>query len=141
MIWCNHGPLPEILRPYARPDALLVQARYQPTGWLRRKQVLPLPSLPEKPVLVLAGIAHPERFLATLRQLGIHPVRTMLYPDHHTFTWADLQSIEAWLDDHLVIMTEKDAARLPPELGVYALLMEPVLIQGEAALLQRLEQL
>lgn len=141
VIWVHHGPLPPELLPYKRSDALVVQAHYRPTGWLRRGQQIALEDLPKKPVLALCGIARPERFSGMLRQLGIKPERMVIYPDHHTFTWMDLQNIEAWLDDHVVVTTEKDAARLPRELGVHALLVTPQVDVGLEVLDERLRSI
>lgn len=57
-------------------------------------------------VHAFAGIGHPERFFATLRELGAvvlpHPL-----PDHYRFAGAEL----AVADGHPVVMTEKDAVK------------------------------
>ncbi len=139
VLWVNHGPLPQELRPFLKPGVVVVEARYRSVAWLRRGQRLPLESLPKRPVVAMAGIARPEGFFRQLRRLGIRPVRAWAYPDHHNFTWMDLQSIEAWLDDHLVLLTEKDAARLPRDLGAHALVVEPELVSGEEELLGLLQ--
>jgi tetraacyldisaccharide 4'-kinase len=59
-----------------------------------------------EPVHAVAGIGHPQRFFATLRDLGLsvtpHP-----FPDHHPFRPADLD----FGDDRPVLMTEKDAVK------------------------------
>lgn len=139
VLWVNHGPIPEELRSYLKKDVVIVEARYRAAAWLRRGQKLPLDSLPKRPAVAMAGIARPEGFFRQLRRLGIRPVRSWAYPDHHNFTWMDLQSIEAWLDDHLVLLTEKDAARLPRDLGTHALVVEPELVSGEEELLRLLQ--
>lgn len=59
-------------------------------------------------VHALAGIGHPQRFFATLRSLGFDPVEHAL-PDHQALTSAHL----AHAAGEALIMTEKDAARLP----------------------------
>jgi 3-deoxy-D-manno-octulosonic-acid transferase len=134
VVWVNHGPLPEELRPHLRPDAVLVEARYDAVGWVFRGTLLPLDALPARDVVAFAGVARPEGFFGLLRRLGLRVVRTGIFPDHHHFRWADLQNIEAWLDDHVVTTTEKDAARLPPDAGVHALRVEPVIVRGADAL-------
>lgn len=140
VVWVNHGPLPEALRPHLRPDAVVVRARYRAVGWTFRGQALPLDALPPRPVVAFAGIARPAGFFAQLRAVGVRPTRRGVFPDHHRFTWAELQNLEAWLDDHVVVTTEKDAARLPADAGVYALRVELEVTEGEAALRARLAE-
>jgi len=54
----------------------------------------------------IAGIGHPQRFFAYLRELGLraqaHP-----FPDHHRYTSDDLN----FSDADAVLMTEKDAVK------------------------------
>lgn len=141
VVWVNHGKLPEEIKKYTRPDTIFVEAHYRPVGWLHLGQRLPLDALPRRPAVAFAGIARPAGFFRQLRDLGVQLERTWTYPDHHFFNWEDLQTIQAWLDDHIVITTEKDAARLPPETGIHALCVEPALLSGEAALRERLTRL
>jgi tetraacyldisaccharide 4'-kinase len=57
-------------------------------------------------VHAVAGIGDPERFFHFLRSQGIRTV-SHPFPDHHTFTAADL----AFGDELTVLMTEKDAVK------------------------------
>jgi tetraacyldisaccharide 4'-kinase len=145
VLWLNHAepeqPIPSMIRRFIRPETLVVRARYRAVGWLFRRQLLPLDALPDRPAGVFAGVAHPEGFFAQLRQLGVNIDRTWVFPDHHRYVWTDLQAFEAWRDTHVMITTEKDAARLPPDESVWALRVEPVLHSGEAELRERLELL
>lgn len=54
----------------------------------------------------VAGIGNPERFRATLCELGLEP-RFQAFPDHYNFTAADLE----FNDDLPVVMTAKDAVK------------------------------
>lgn len=141
VVWCNHGAPPDWVRRAARPDALFVQASYQAVGWRSRGRLLQLDALPKRPCVAIAGIARPEGFFLLLRQLGLSVSRRLCFADHHRFGWHDLQAIEAWKDDYNVLVTEKDAARLPADMGVWALVIEPVLERGEAALIARIDAL
>ena len=60
-------------------------------------------------VLAAAGLAHPEKFFRMLRDEGLQPDALPL-PDHHRF---DALPWPAETQD--VLVTEKDAVKLPPE--------------------------
>ncbi len=141
VVWVNHGPLPAALAAHVRPDAVVVRARYVPVGWLHHGHRLPLEALPKRPGAAFAGIARPEGFFQAVRNLGVQLDRTWVFPDHHPYGWTELQGIEAWLDDHVVVTTEKDAARLPHTSGVYALLVDIEILEGRDALEARLARL
>ena len=142
VLWLNHAdantPVPAVLRRHVRPDALVVRASYRPAGWLFRGDILPLDALPQRPVAAFAGIARPEGFFRQLRRLGLRLDRTWVFPDHHRYAWIDLQSLEAWRDTHVIVTTEKDAARLPRDESIWALRVELEIHTGEAELRERL---
>jgi len=58
-------------------------------------------------VHAVAGIGNPDRFARTLEAAGVH-AEVYAYPDHHTFTGAELE----FDDDRPVVVTEKDAVKL-----------------------------
>jgi tetraacyldisaccharide 4'-kinase len=68
-------------------------------------------------VMAFAGIARPEKFFETLRGMGARLVATRSFPDHHPYRPAMLRRLiaEARRAGAMLLTTEKDAVRLPPE--------------------------
>jgi tetraacyldisaccharide 4'-kinase len=70
--------------------------------------------LPHGPLLAFAGIGRPEKFFATLTELGRAPVAVRAFPDHHMYRPGEIEALRmqaAHLNASL-ITTEKDLARL-----------------------------
>jgi tetraacyldisaccharide 4'-kinase len=70
---------------------------------------VPLSALQGRRVHAVAGIGHPQRFFQMLRDAGLQVVEHA-FPDHHPFQAADF----AFADGLPVLLTEKDAVKLPP---------------------------
>jgi tetraacyldisaccharide 4'-kinase len=121
------GPLREPVSRLARVDAIArladgdatgdaasgdgreTRVRHRPLPWRRVVDDAAIAGAPGcwrgRRVAALAGIAHPQRFFATLRAQGIEATATPL-DDHHAFVAADLPA-----DADVVLMTEKDAVK------------------------------
>lgn len=59
-------------------------------------------------VVAFAGIAKPQRFFETLPSIGINPVKTVAFADHHAYSRRDIER----LGGDVLVTTEKDAVRL-----------------------------
>lgn len=106
-----------------------VRARWEPAGWLHRGERLPLRAR-QGAAQVFAAVARPEGFVCALLQLGVEIASVRTIADHRSF-------------DSLppgAVITEKDAARLPPDADVWALLLAPRL-SGEDRLLATIRKL
>ena len=75
-----------------------------------------------KKVMAFAGIGRPEKFFATLKDVGADLAGWRSFADHHNFTEAELTALtrEASALDATLVTTEKDAARLPPGFAAHA---------------------
>ena len=125
------GPLREPLPTERRPHTLVLYNATKPStvmpGWMATRRlsgVLPLAdwwrgelplreswqALQDRPVMAVAGVAHPERFFAMLREQGLQLSHTHALPDHHSFSALPWRS-----DTPDVLLTEKDAVKLPLE--------------------------
>lgn len=65
-------------------------------------------------VYALAGIAHPEHFIETLREAGLEPVGSLCTGDHESFGARELSALalKAKKESAAVVMTEKDYSRM-----------------------------
>jgi tetraacyldisaccharide 4'-kinase len=73
----------------------------------------PIAQMSGRRVAVVAGIAQPASFYATVRQWEAQIKEIFEYPDHHRYTPADWQRLARDTRDvDLVVTTEKDLAKL-----------------------------
>ncbi|MBY5969381.1 tetraacyldisaccharide 4'-kinase [Halomonas denitrificans] len=115
------GPLREPLTRLSSVDALLINGdgaaslpagyrmRLEPSGWRRLgdSRVYPPSPLPfDGPVVAVAGIGHPQRFFATLDELGVDYLARS-FSDHHRYTPADVTTDNG----QPMVMTAKDAVK------------------------------
>ncbi len=74
-----------------------------------------------RPVLAFAGIARPEKFFATLRDIGAQVGECNTFPDHWAFTAREVERLLARAARRglIPVCTEKDFVRLPPDLRAH----------------------
>jgi tetraacyldisaccharide 4'-kinase len=68
----------------------------------------------DQKVLAIAGIAHPDRFVSSLKHGGWNVVDSMTFKDHHRYTARDVAAIAAKVQRSgatAVFTTDKDAVR------------------------------
>jgi tetraacyldisaccharide 4'-kinase len=142
------GPRRETEGALSRATAVLCETAWggfgPPAFRFRRKflsvalgtGVLPLDWLKGRRLWAFAGIARPTRFFEVLRELGGELVGVQSFADHHRYTSQDLTRLRrnAEQASATLITTEKDAERLPADLGAAALTMS-VEIENESELL------
>ncbi len=101
------------------PDATGALAKLPPGLPVHRARLVAGPeaaTLAGRRVLAFAGIAMPEKFFATVAELGAEQVARRAFPDHHPYTQAELDDLLAEADrlGAMPVTTTKDAVRLPP---------------------------
>lgn len=80
------------------------------------ESVFTLKAIKDKSVLVVTGIANPGHAYGAIREFTDN-VETITYPDHYMFKSSDIEKIKSVFEnmegeDKLILVTEKDAARL-----------------------------
>jgi len=103
--------------------APIIDARRTPIFGLERRLGAPVslvpsaadaPVGPDLPVVALAGIANPARFVRALEADGWSVADTVTFGDHHRYSRGDLERIARQAAGRFVLTTEKDAMRLLP---------------------------
>ena len=96
------------------------------------------------PAAALSAIGSPESFEQTLVSLGLNLKQIWRYPDHHSFTMEELDTIQTVRGGYPLITTFKDFPRFPKDWRnvlagkVYALSVRLRLIESEDILMKAL---
>ena len=82
-----------------------------------------------KKVAIVSGIASPESFEATVKELGPTIDKVFIYSDHHSYSKEDVSEITAGVKGlDAVVTTEKDIVKLnglwPKEILLLAISIE-----------------
>ena len=126
------GPPPRVpgvpaFRATLRPTAVV---RVTAAGWFAG----PLDALAGQRLLAVAGVARPERFVATVQTLAPASVEVLVFPDHHPYSARDGDRIGAAAAGRIVVTTEKDLAKLarfPTLAGLCAVRVDLVVQDAE----------
>jgi tetraacyldisaccharide 4'-kinase len=117
------------------PQALIVQAQYQPVGFLTlgKEDILLSPDTIEgQTVVAVSGIADPVSFECLIKKLGADIGLSFQFPDHHQYCRDDLENVARETESkgiRTLVITEKDAVKIKslwqagPESGVNFLVL------------------
>jgi tetraacyldisaccharide 4'-kinase len=97
------------------PSAPIFRGRIEPRYWVHTRTGQPAHP-PEAPAAAFCGLANPASFWGTLRSLGIDPLFTWTFGDHHRYRCTQVQRLAAQARMHgapVLLTTEKDAMNLP----------------------------
>ena len=91
-------------------DKKVYFARHIPSGLRDRAgELRPFSVCDGKEVILFSGIARPDSFESTLRELGVDPAASIRFPDHHYYTEDDVSEIiSEGTDQSIFVTTEKD---------------------------------
>jgi tetraacyldisaccharide 4'-kinase len=84
-------------------------------------------------IIGFAGLARPEKFFSTLRQIGANCVAERAFSDHHFYTDKELVALRNLAERHeaLLVTTEKDAARLEKFVIDYDILPIKLILENQ----------
>lgn len=126
---CPAGPLRESIKnAVERAHAVISLGGSLPENKLdmptfvgRTEATADAPDIKGKRVIAFAGIGRPEKFFNTLKAAGAEIAETILFPDHHLFSNAEIENVlaRAKTQDSAVITTEKDFVRIPATLSAH----------------------
>jgi tetraacyldisaccharide 4'-kinase len=100
--------------------AEMMRKKEPPAIWvIRRRMVLGESgaAMASRRPLAFCGIARPKEFTLMLGANGCEAVKTVVFPDHHAYTDADINSLLEQARQHSadgLVTTEKDAVKLTP---------------------------
>ncbi len=118
------APLVERIRVY-NETAEIIACYYEPVALvdIHTDARRPVADIRDQNTLVVTGIAQPEGFVATLKDLGAIVQRVYAFADHHRFRRDEIGIVYQRAKDlhaDAIVMTEKDSVRFSKRVGVQA---------------------
>ena len=122
------GPLRERLSSLKRADCILINgnkdAKIENKIYKENKSAkifyskyvpINIDRFKEKKICAFAGIGNPSNFFELLKENNLNLVNTFSYPDHHNYTYTEIENMVKKFNDCVFLTTEKDYYRF--ELG------------------------
>lgn len=137
----------EWLRQRVSDGVPIVLSEHRPTELCRTVgETSGFETLTGKAVAAFCGIGNPDAFRRTLGRIGVTPVAFRSFPDHHPYSWADVEELNRWASqlpvETVVLTTQKDWVKLRlAELGgrsLWAVRVGLVVTDGETDLVDRI---
>jgi tetraacyldisaccharide 4'-kinase len=97
----------------------------------------------EGPALAVSAIADPRTFARQLVLEGVQVEELLAFPDHHVYTWDDLDLVRNAAQGRALVTTEKDSVKLrllDPEIDVWVARQKVVIEAGEEPLVHEIER-
>ena len=139
--------LKQLLAPYLSEYVVVAETYYHTMGVFDANYRLAFKTedLKGKRVVLAAGIASPQSFFKTVESLGAIIVQTAVFPDHHYYNLAEIQSLMATATalDAVLLVTEKDIVKMrryaDPE-SLFFLEIEVAFARGEEEFKAKIRQ-
>ena len=132
--------VPEPAKQYLH-DVPIFRCRQVPLSVEASEGSLPVDHYANRDVILVSGIASPERFRHTANKLGWRVNEHLVFPDHHCLTETDISEVRSRAGILPVVVTEKDWVKLPArvkESGRIAALKIGIVMDDEDAFWSRL---
>jgi 3-deoxy-D-manno-octulosonic-acid transferase len=114
----NTNAIEAVLRRY-NPAAPIFRSYVVPRRWTNDKgEAIEIIGMTHVRSVAFCGLGNPQSFWRSLDQLGVTPVTTFDYGDHHRYTPSEIRRLARYAIDlgvEALITTAKDAVNLPPE--------------------------
>jgi tetraacyldisaccharide 4'-kinase len=132
------------------PELPMAETTHRPAAWINaQKSTQPVEYLHGKNCAGFCGIGNPDAFRRTLTNLGMNIVAWRVFPDHHAYTRADVNSLRSWAEQlppgTNVVATQKDLVKIGLDrLGdreLWALQIRLQVVAGEDVLEEKLKSL
>jgi tetraacyldisaccharide 4'-kinase len=118
------GPLREKLSSLKRADCILINGNkdtkienqiYKENNnakiFYSKYKPLDIDRFKEKKICAFAGIGNPSNFFELLKENNLNLINTFSYPDHHDYTYTEIESMVKKFNDCVFLTTEKDYHR------------------------------
>ncbi len=96
------------------PQVPIFHSHYEPLGLISPSDEWEeIESLKGKKVIALSGIANPNSFISLVRRCQMEVVQEMIFPDHHSYTFKDIDLLRKSAEGvERIVTTEKDMVKL-----------------------------
>lgn len=100
------------------PGLPIAETVHQPRGWINASRATQAPDHNlNRPVAAFCGVGNPEAFRRTLEQLGLRIAQWRWFADHHQYSRADIDDLDAWArklpPGGWLATTQKDLVKIP----------------------------
>jgi len=120
------GPLRENLSALNRADCILINgkkdtkienqiynANKSAKVFYSKYKALDVDRFKGKKICAFAGIGNPSNFFELLKENNLNLVKTFSYPDHHDYSYTEIENMVKKYNDCILLTTEKDYCRIP----------------------------
>jgi tetraacyldisaccharide 4'-kinase len=98
------------------PNIPVLETRHRPLELVNAGKRAKIAQLHGKPVAAFCGIGNPAAFRSTLENLGLEVASFRAFPDHHRYSFRDMEELAAWVTGQAnvgaVVTTQKDLVKL-----------------------------